>query len=50
MLLSMNSTVRHFKVANCLFLEILKQKKLGGLLKLGKSFNLIQSSDEIGEK
>ena len=50
MILSMNSTVRHFKLANCLFLEILKQKKLGGLLKLGKSFSLIHSSDEIGEK
>jgi hypothetical protein len=46
----MNSTVRHFKVANCLLLEILKQKKLGGFLQLGKSFNLLQTSDEIGEK
>lgn len=28
----MNSTVRHFKAANYLFLEVLKQKKLKGLI------------------
>jgi hypothetical protein len=31
-LLAMNSTVRHFKAANNLFLEVLRQRKLKGLL------------------
>jgi hypothetical protein len=46
----MNSTVRHFKAANHLFVEVLKQKKLKGLLKAEKNFTLPQSTDVIGDK
>jgi hypothetical protein len=46
----MNSTVRHFKAANRLFLEVLRQRKLKGLAKADASFALPQSADVIGEK
>ena len=48
LILTMNSTVRHFKAANLLFLEVLRQRKLKGLLKADRSFSLPQSADAIG--
>ena len=41
-LMNMNSTVRHFKISNLLFIELLKQIKLSGLLKISKSFMIGQ--------
>lgn len=49
-LLTMNSTVKHFKTANYLFLEVLRQKRLKGLLKAERTFSLLQVNDEIGDK
>lgn len=46
----MNSTVRHFKAANYIFLEVLRQRKLRGLLKTDRTFSMPQSTDVIGEK
>jgi hypothetical protein len=45
LVLTMNSTVRHFKAANKLFIEILRQKKLKGLIKTNRNFSLGQMSE-----
>lgn len=45
LVLTMNSTVRHFKAANKLFIEILRQRKLKGLLGVNRSFSLGQVSE-----
>lgn len=45
LVLTMNSTVRHFKVANKLFIEILTQRKLKGLINANRNFSLGQMSE-----
>lgn len=50
LILTMNSTVRHFKAANKLFIEVLRQKKLKGLVAMNRSFSLGQGVEEIGQK
>ena len=50
LLMSMNSTVRHFKIAIKLFTEVLKQQKLKGLLALDKKFVIPQLTDELNQK
>lgn len=38
LLMTMNSTIRHFKSANTLFLQLLQLKKLRGTIDLGRRF------------
>ncbi len=38
LVLKMNSTVRHFKTANCLFNQLLKFKKIKGILSLERIY------------
>jgi hypothetical protein len=50
LVLTMNSTVRHFKAASRLFIEVLRQKKLKGLLPLNKAFTLPNYKEELDQK
>jgi hypothetical protein len=38
LVLKMNSTVRHFKAANCLFNQLLKFKKIKGMLSFDRVY------------
>lgn len=50
LILTMNSTVRHFKTANKLLLELLRQQKIRGLMKLNHRFTLPQFNEEMDPK
>jgi len=42
----MNSTIRHFKTANYLFVQLLQLSKLQGLLKLDRSYISANNTEE----
>ena len=46
----MNATVRHFKASNRLFVEVLRQKKLKGLMEMNGGFMLPQFREEVDQK
>jgi hypothetical protein len=49
LLLTMNSTVRHYRTANVLLFELLKHKKMSDILTLDKDFNLPSKRSEEEE-
>lgn len=50
MILTMNSTVKHYKSGNRLFVEVLRQRKLKGLQSLNRHFTLPQKKEEMEMK